>query len=365
MDFRSSILWWAVKRRVAKDRPFIIAITGSIAKTSTKVAIGAVLGRAYPSQVRVGFGNLNSFLGVPLAILDFKVDFYRQHITWQWLWLLILAIWRGLFTGLPKYLVLEFGADYPGDIEQLAKMLPLDGAIITLIGPAHLANYLSIEAIAEEKAKILTAIKPGGWALVNKNDPYLNKLTLKDCPSEMVATKTEDIAINFARAVGEKMEISTDLINDALAVLPRSEGRLQLKDLGSVKLLDDSYNANPLSMAVALKVLAKLPGRKVAILGDMLELGVNERKFHQEIGRLAAEKSDLVIGIGQLAKEYDGSNWYPDSMTAANELLRMNTSKQSERLFSVLREGDTVLVKGSHGVHMEIIAKAIEKNYKK
>src|SRR3989344_348453 len=80
MDLRSSILWWAVKRRVAIDQPFIIAITGSIAKTSTKVAIGAVLRRAFPGQVRVGFGNLNSFLGVPLAILDFKIDFYQQKI---------------------------------------------------------------------------------------------------------------------------------------------------------------------------------------------------------------------------------------------------------------------------------------------
>src|SRR3989344_9023306 len=147
MDLRSSILWWAVKRRVAIDQPFIIAITGSIAKTSTKVAIGAVLRRAFPGQVRVGFGNLNSFLGVPLAILNFKVDFYKQKITWQWIWILKLAIWRGLFGRLPKYLVLEFGADKPDDIEQLGRMLTLDTAIITITGAAHLANYSSVEEV--------------------------------------------------------------------------------------------------------------------------------------------------------------------------------------------------------------------------
>src|SRR3989344_5626785 len=105
-DIRAKILWWAVKRRVGIDKPFIIAITGSIAKTSTKVAIGAVLRRAYPNQVRVGFGNLNSFLGVPLAILGFKVDFHKQQIGFiRWVWILKLAVWRGLLGHLPKYLV--------------------------------------------------------------------------------------------------------------------------------------------------------------------------------------------------------------------------------------------------------------------
>ncbi|MEK7170785.1 MAG: cyanophycin synthetase [Patescibacteria group bacterium] len=353
MNLRSSILWWAVKRRVEKDKPFIIAITGSIAKTSTKVAVGAVLRRAYPNQVRVGYGNLNSFLGVPLAILDFHVDFYKQKITLQWIWILKLSIWRGLFGRLPKYLVLEYGADHPGDIEQLAQMLPLDGAIITLIGPAHLANYSSIDALATEKARIFSAVKPGGWGLVNKSDPYINNLTPKDCPSEMVDTATEDIAINFARAVGQKLKIGTELIEEALSIMPRPEGRLQLKDLGDVKLLDDSYNANPLSMKAALSVLSKLPGRKVAILGDMLELGPDEKTFHQEIGRLAIESADLIIGIGPAAKNYDPAEWYPSSELAAKKILPL------------LGQGDSILVKGSHGVHMEVIVKAIEKNFVK
>lgn len=353
MDLRSSILWWAVKRRVAIDQPFIIAVTGSIAKTSTKVAIGAVLCRAFPRQVRVGFGNLNSFLGVPLAILDFKIDFYQQKITWQWAGILTLAIWRGLFAKLPRYLVLEYGADYPGDIEQLGQKLKLDLAVITLTGPAHLANYSSIEAISEEKAKILDAVKPGGWGFVNKNDPYLHNFTLKDCPSEMVSTETEDIAINFTKAVGKKLQIDSKTIDIALAVLPRPEGRLQLKDLGGIKLLDDSYNANPLSMPVALEALAKLSGRKVAVLGDMLELGSNEKTFHREIGQLAHRVADVVVGVGELAKEYGGNFWYPDSTIAARELL------------AVIHQGDTVLVKGSHGIHMEVIVRAITNHYKK
>ncbi|MEK7535212.1 MAG: Mur ligase family protein [Patescibacteria group bacterium] len=351
-DIREKILWWAVKRRVKKDNPFIIAITGSIAKTSTKVAIGAVLRRAFPNQVRVGFGNLNSFLGVPLAVLNFKVDFYKQKITWQWIWILKLAIWRGLFSRLPKYLVLEYGADKPGDIEKLANMLPLDVAIITITGAAHTQNYSSVEQIAKEKAKIFGAVKAGGWGLVNKNDPYLHNLTAKDCPSEMVDTATEDIAANFARAVGKKLKISDELIDEALVIMPRPEGRLQMKNLHGLKLLDDSYNANPVSMEAALIVLAKLPGRKVAVLGDMLELGKDERRMHQEVGQLARTKADVVVGVGNLATEYGGIITYPDSTVASRDL------------FSVLREGDTVLVKGSHGVNMEKIASSITNHYK-
>ncbi|MDO8649947.1 MAG: Mur ligase family protein, partial [Candidatus Berkelbacteria bacterium] len=281
-DLRGIVLWWAVKRRVKIDKPFIIAITGSIAKTSTKVAIGAVLRRAFPGQVRVGYGNLNSFLGVPLAILNFKVDFYsrrwnrttstahsavyKQKITWQWIWILKLAIWRGLFGRLPQYLVLEYGADHPGDIEELGKMLPLDAAIITLTGAAHLANYSSLDQVANEKAKILDAVSKNGWGLVNKNDPYLKVYKSKAHPLTEVETETEDIAINFARAVGQKLGIEDKTIGEALVTFTRPEGRMQLKDLGGAHLLDDSYNANPLSMKAAFNVLAKLPGRKVAIL---------------------------------------------------------------------------------------------------
>jgi len=204
-DIRARTLWWAVQRRVRIDQPHIIAITGSIAKTSTKVAIGAVLKRAYPGQVRVGYGNLNSFLGVPFSILGFKMDFYTRRITWQWLSYLKLAVWEGFFGHLPKYLLLEYGAAKPGDIGELAKMLPLDGAIITISSPAHLEFYDSVEEIAAEKAKILSAVKDSGWALVNKNDPFFDIYSKYKQDLEQVSTDTIDISLNFARAVGRKI----------------------------------------------------------------------------------------------------------------------------------------------------------------
>jgi UDP-N-acetylmuramoyl-tripeptide--D-alanyl-D-alanine ligase len=106
-------------------------------------------------------------------------------------------------------------------------------------------------------------------------------------------------------------------------------------------------------MKAAFNVLAKLPGRKVAILGDMLELGEDEKKFHQEIGELARQSADLVIGVGELAKEYGAPKNYPNSETASKEILEL------------LGQDDSILVKGSHGAHMEKVVEAIVKHYKR
>src|SRR5688572_10960785 len=114
IDPRPSILWFAAQRRLRLDRPFVLAVGGGIGKTSTKVAIGTLFNLKYPGQVRVGYGNLNTYLGVPLAVLGFEVDFYKQKIgVWAWLKILGAALWRSWFSKLPPYLILEFGTDQP------------------------------------------------------------------------------------------------------------------------------------------------------------------------------------------------------------------------------------------------------------
>lgn len=351
-DFRSSVLWWAVKRRVLLDQPVVIAITGSIAKTTTKLAIGSVLKKHFPGQVRVGYGNLNSFLGVPLSILGFNIDFHKQKISWQWPFILLTAFFKSLFTTLPKYLVLEYGADHKGDIEELAIMLELDIAIVTIIGNAHAANYDSAEDIAVEKAHIFKALKKDGVALINSNDVSL-KPSLSSLRTVEVKTETEDIAINFARAVSSELKLDLQTTEEALSVMSRPEGRMQLKDLGGIKLLDDTYNASPLSVEAALKVLSKLPGRRIAVLGDMLELGTSERDDHIIIGKKAREVADQIIAVGELSKSYKADFWYPNSVEAVEPLLKL------------ISDGDSILVKGSRAVKMEIIVKAIIKQYNK
>ena len=335
------------------DQPFIIAITGSIAKTSTKVAVGAVLRRAYPDQVRVGYGNLNSFLGVPLAILGFKLDFYKQKITWQWLGILLAAVWRTIFNTLPEYIVLEYGADNPGDIKALAQMLPLDGAIITITSPAHLANYASVEDIAKEKAQIMTAVKKNGWALVNQADPHLKIYQAIKTDAVVIKTETVDIAVNFARQVGLQMKISSEAVEQALGALVRPEGRFQMKDLGPIKLMDDSYNANPLSMTAALAMLAKMPSPRLAILGDMLELGPPAEKYHQQVGKEARAVANHIVGVGQLASFYQADQLFATADEAIPTIL------------STAGRYGSILVKGSHGVKMDKIVMALTKKYQR
>jgi len=347
---REKILWWAAKRRIDLDQPKVIAITGSIAKTSTKIAIGTVLKKHFPREVRIGYGNLNTFLGVPLAILGFKIDFHHQKISWQWPLILLSALLRSLFSHLPKYMVLEFGADQKGDIEELAKQLKTDVAVITITGNSHLENYNSTEEIAVEKAKILDSLKSNGFSLVNSKDKNLPKL--KSAQKQiLVETELESISINFARQLAKVWQLDSLKTEEALSTLIRPDGRLQLKDLGSIRLLDDTYNASPLSVEAALNVLSRLPGRKVAILGDMLELGVESKSGHQQVGEIARQKADIVIGVGSLAKDYGFNIWFPDVATAIHKLSEL------------IVDGDSVLIKGSRGAKMEVIVKALINQY--
>lgn len=350
-DLREKILWWAVKRRIELEKPFIVAITGSIAKTSTKSAIGTVLKHFYGQDVKVGYGNLNSSLGVPLSILGFEIDFYKQRITWQWLPILIGAVRRSIFNRLPKYLVLEYGADRPGDIEFLASQLSLDAAVITIVGEAHAENYSSEKEIALEKAKIIGAVKKNGFVIVNQQDKYLGEYKKSGARMVEVSTELEDMAINFARAFARELKLESLETEEALSTLVRPEGRLQLKDLGKIKLLDDSYNANPLSMQAAFNVLGKMPAPRIAILGDMLELGPDSARLHEATGKLAREVADTVIGVGELAENYKPDQHFPDSMSAAEAVL------------TLIGEGGSILVKGSHGVHMEKIVTVIKHHF--
>jgi len=349
MDIRSTILWWAADRRLSADKPFVIAVTGSIAKTSIKEAIGAILRQAYgDEQVRVGFGNLNTYLGLPLAILGYQIDFYKQAISWQWPFLLLGAILKSFTTRLPKYLVLEMGADRPGDLQLLTNHVKPDIGILTIVGEAHMVNYPTIEALANEKGIIVEATKPQGVVIINRNDPFFSthigraKAHVVDfnCP-------TADIAHTVAELVGKQLGVSAAIIGKALTSAWQPEGRLQVAE-GRFHLINDAYNASPTSMRAALEKLQQRSGRKIAVLGSMLELGEKEVEYHQEIGRLAHQAADVVVGVGELAKHYQPDAWYATSDEAAREI------------FAYLQEGASILVKGSHGVHMEKIVEAVK-----
>ncbi|HUD20822.1 MAG TPA: Mur ligase family protein [Candidatus Saccharimonadales bacterium] len=348
-DIREKILWWAAKRRLKADRPFVIAIGGAIAKTTTKEMIGQVLKRAYPNEVGVAFGNLNTFLGVPLAVLGIKVDFWTKKITWQWLPILIQAIWRRFFYRLPKRLVLEYGTDKDNDLEALVKQIPPDIGIITIVGPAHLGNYSKLEAMVKDEGWLAEGTKPSGVVFLNSADPYLKEHQERARAKVVVVeTPTEDIARNFTLRLAKFLEINQRIVDEVLDNFAAPKHRLNKLKLGSHQVLDDSYNASPLAMEAAFSLLKKLPPRRVAIIGDMLELGKDEENYHREVGKRAREIADVVVGVGTRAKWYQPNYWFADSQSAA------------KGLFSIIQEGDTLLVKGSRGIKMEKIVEALK-----
>ncbi len=353
-DPRAKLLWRLVDRRLKIDRPTVVGITGSLAKTSTKEAVGQMYRVRFPGQVRVGFGNLNTYLGVPLAIFGFQLDFYhRPPGRWAWGAILAQAIWRSIFDRLPKYLILELGADRPGDIAAIVGHLPLDIAVITAVGPAHLENYPSIDRIAQEKGQILTALKPSGRGLVGPVDKYwpLYRRLAGRRPLVHVKSPLENISQAISLQIGQEIGLSQDQITETLSNQERPPGRFNLRTIGSYLVLDDSYNANPLSMRAAINKLSELPGsRKVALVGEMRELGPQAARFHRQIGRQLRSVAQLVVGVGELAKHYRPDRWFSSSQELAGELL------------AILEDGDTILVKGSRAVMMEKIVDAIEQN---
>ena len=355
MGIREKVLWSAFLRRVRKDRPYVIAVGGGIAKTSTKLALGKVLKAKHGNDVRVGYGNLNTFIGVPLAGLGFKIDFHKQKLgILRWVIILKVAYLKGLFTKLPKYLVLEYGTDSPGDIKQLTDMLVPNMALLTTVAQAHVENYgSSMDAVANEESGLIAALGEDGVAILNADDPYLDlhQKNLKTKNVYLVKTNLEDIYKNFAIEASKHLGVNEELSKKVLSEPINAEGRFNIKKLQNLNLIDDTYNANPASMQAALNILKKSEGKKIAILGDMLELGEGEVEAHKKIGQAANNIADTVISVGELAKNYNAQKHFDSSSQAMGNI------------FPYLEEAGTVLVKGSRGVRMEKIVEEIEKRY--
>jgi UDP-N-acetylmuramoyl-tripeptide--D-alanyl-D-alanine ligase len=349
---RERQLWRSAMKLVKRDRPTIIAVGGGIAKTSTKVALGQALSTVFPGDIQVGFGNLNTMLGVPMSILGIEVDFHKQHLgLWGWLMILLQAKRNARTKRLPKYLILEYGTDQTGDIQKLVAMLKPNLAVVTLISPAHLEKYRDIDDMADDEAALAWSVEPTGTVFINAED-NLMKARIDRVQAKVIEVKTakEDIAKNFARAVAKHLGADAERVEEALkGSLPTAQ-RFQSQQVGQYYLIDDSYNANPGSMEAALNLLKSRPGRKVAVLGTMREMGNDAVSYHRQVGSLAHQSADLVIGVGELTEHYQPSQQFPDSDQAA------------KKIFSYLREGDSILVKGSRGVRMEKIVEEIIKH---
>jgi UDP-N-acetylmuramoyl-tripeptide--D-alanyl-D-alanine ligase len=318
----------------------VIGITGSTGKTSTKDVLAGML--APHRRVVATPKNLNTEIGLPLTVL-------------------------GAPEG-TEVLVLEMAMRGRGQIAELAAIAEPDVGVIVNVGPVHLELLGSIEAIAATKAELITALPPGGTAVIPAGEPLLavhrrdDVTTVTFGPGGDVERLPDGLTLPFfsthmrsnaraalaaARAVG--VEPSGRL------VVALSELRGQRIELpGGIVVVNDCYNANPMSMRAALDDLAaSAPGRRVAVLGDMLELGPDERRFHEEIGAHArAAGVDVLVTVGPLAAAmgpaFGGATVHATGADAAAAMLS-----------GLLAEGDTVLVKGSRGVGLEVIAQRL------
>jgi UDP-N-acetylmuramoyl-tripeptide--D-alanyl-D-alanine ligase len=310
----------------------VVGITGSTGKTSTKDLLAAML--APHLRVVATHANLNTEIGLPLTIL-------------------------GAPEG-TEALVLEMAMRGAGQIAELVAIAEPDVGVITNIGPVHLELLGSVEAVAAAKAELVRDLRPGATAIVPAGEPLLeahlrDDLTIVRFGDEPLPDGLElpftsahmlrnaRAAVAAARAIGVE---PSGRIEVALSAM-RGQ-RIELP--GPIIVVNDCYNANPMSMRAALDDLAvSANGRRVAVLGDMLELGPDELRFHADIGDHArADGVDLLVTVGPLARAMRGDHAVETAAEAA-ALVR-----------ELVRPGDTVLVKASRGVGLEVVAEALQ-----
>ena len=318
----------------------VVGVTGSTGKTSTKDILAAML--AQECSVVASSQNFNTEIGLPLTIL-------------------------GAPAG-TQTLVLEMAMRGAGQIAELAAIAEPDVGVIVNIGPVHLELLGSLEAVAAAKAELIAGLRPGATAVLPADEPLLDAYRRDDVevvtfgPGGDVA-ELDDLEPPFTSAHMRIDALAALAAARALGVQPKGRLEVTLSALrgqrielpGSLLVINDCYNANPMSMRAALDDLAmSAAGRKVAVLGDMLELGPDEGHYHEQIGEHAQQTGvDVLIAVGPLAAlmgaRFDGDLHRVENAAAAAEL----TSE-------LLRPGDTVIIKASRGVGLEVVAEHLQ-----
>lgn len=379
-----------------KHKPFIIAVTGSVGKTTTKDAIYHVLKDSI--LARKSQKSFNSELGIPLTVLGLN-NAWHNPIFWLW------NIFRGLLVIIlplpyPKLLVLEVGADHPGDIKRVATWIHPDVAVVTRLPdhPVHVEYFDSPEEVKREKAELVRALKEHGVFIANVDDPAvikLKELTVarlltygfgeeaqvrggyvnvdyeeKDgltVPSGMIfrvdwqgnsvpvrlpgVLGTQPcVAALAALAVGAAYGESLLRMSEAFATFEASPGRMHIiSGKNRSTIIDDSYNSSPVAAEAALETLKSIDGvRKIAMLGDMLELGVYEEEEHLRIGRIAGRFVNELIVVGRRA-QWIGEAAKKEGLTESRVHFFATSLEAGAWMSTQVQVGDVVLVKGSQG----------------
>jgi UDP-N-acetylmuramoyl-tripeptide--D-alanyl-D-alanine ligase len=346
----------------------VVGVTGSVGKSTTKEMISCVLSAAY--RVAKTPENHNNDIGMPMAVLSIPED--------------------------TEVAVLEMGMNHFREIAYLTEIAKPDLAVIINIGTMHIEHLGSQEGILKAKLEIAEGMRENGELILNGDDAYLRKAPdmvsnpityfgTGENASVRAAGIRDDDGIAYracggganmdiwlpveglhyvpdslaAVAVGLKLGVECDKIAKALAGFRNMGGRQEIFEANGCTIIKDCYNAGPESMAAALAVLGKRQGRKIAVLGDMLELGVSTQAEHYRIGRIAAENADILLTYGP-----NGPRTVSGAVTGGmtNVHAFEDHGLLADELKRIVRSGDTLLFKGSHGMHMEIALELFLKN---
>ncbi|MEJ2567377.1 MAG: UDP-N-acetylmuramoyl-tripeptide--D-alanyl-D-alanine ligase [candidate division WOR-3 bacterium] len=322
---------------------FVIAVTGSYGKTTTKDFIGSIFSRKYSTLV--SFKNYNNLIGVPLNLFRLENE---------------------------KIAILEFGTNQFGEIKRLSEIVEPDIALITGIGSAHLQAFGDRNGVLKEKSDIAVGLK--GPLFVNGDDPFLRNIKGKKI-IKVGFSKDNDFAFNilqesidgtifstsnssfwiklptvgmlrcamFAVSVALHYGISPRDIQEGLIKVENVPHRMEIKRTEMFNIIDDTYNSNPDSLLNAVSFLSLMPGRKIMVLGPMLELGENSLSIHRELGKKLKYRINELIAVGREAGGFVEGFGGGYSVAGKEEAL--------EKLHEILRRGDTILFKSSRGFH--------------
>jgi UDP-N-acetylmuramoyl-tripeptide--D-alanyl-D-alanine ligase len=403
-NLMKNLIFWKIRMEakivLRKYKPKIVAVTGSVGKTSTKDAIDTAMSTAL--YTRKSQKSYNSEIGTPLTIIG-------RDSGWNSLWQWTLNIIEGflliiLRNHYPKWLILEFGIDRPGDMQRMIKWIKPDIAVFTRFSkvPVHVEFFSSPEEVIQEKTKLAEALKEDGILILNYDDKDVLKIKnkverksvtygleegagIKGSNEEIIYERGKPRGITFridldgkslpvnlkgvlgkqhiypilaSVAVGKALALNLVDIVRAFGKYTAAPGRMRiLEGIRGSTIIDDSYNSSPVALNEALNVLEKIKngGEKIAVLGDMMEIGKFTAEEHKKAGVRVAKIAQVLVTIGPRAK-YIAEGARDAGMEDIVELI--TSEEAGEYLKDKIEENDVVLVKGSQSIRTEkIVAK--------
>ena len=398
-----AVLTFEAKVLLRRTKPFIIAITGSVGKTSTKDAIFSVLKNH--KKTRMSQKSFNSEIGVPLSILGLP-NAWGNPFSW----------FKNFFDGFiiaffsrnyPEVLVLECGVDRPGDMANLTRWLKPDIVVMTRLPdvPVHVEYFGSAEAVVAEKMELLKALKPEGVFIYNHDDTKLQEASVsvrqqaigfaRYLPTHYMASAdaiiyhndepvgstftlmhlTESVPIKVmgsiglqnayvtaaAAAVAAQFDIPLQSVADAMLEHQAPAGRMRMiPGIKGSLIIDDTYNSSPVAVEAALTSLSEIRGakRKIAVIGDMLELGQFSSRAHEKIGEQVPQCADVLFTLGVRARKI-AETAVEFGLHEKNVFQHDDVAKAGRELQAFIQPGDVILIKASQGIRAEKIVEEI------